>query len=237
MSVRFEGRTSQVGLRAKLREALSYAEEVQALNEKLEAAEEREAIRGRCHHLCCRRRYDELLKLRDAAPRRASTSGGRNSAQVALEIQVREQQARIKELEREVLQEGYRRTHERKTAKQAASLASSKGTALDAAKLQLQARDEALEITTKLKVQLEERTLHQKERLRTLQERSKDLERQCKQASAALEAAEEKCGGSGGRDVRVECRGVAEGGGSPFGEERGATEAEDLENKDWAAQR
>ena len=191
MSTRFDGRTYQVGLRAKLAEAAMYAEDcVEQLN-LMEAAEEQEAVRGRCRHLCCRRRYEEVLQLRDAAPRRASKSGGRSSTESALAAQVQAQQVRMQELEREVAHVNQRRAYDRKMAKQAAALATSKGKALETAKQQLLAREEELTKVTQANVQLTERTQHQKERLRTVQKLSKELEQECTHATAALQAAEE----------------------------------------------
>ena len=191
----FDGHTAQVGLRAELREAYAHADGLRVAKEKLEAAGEQEAIRGRCPHLCCRRRYDELVKLRLEVPRASARSTSappsrRTSAEAALEAKVQEQAEKMKELEQEVTATRYQRQYHREVAKRASLAASSKSTELESIKLELSTREAHLQQVAKQKAALESRVEHQRERNRELQRRSTELARECAGAEAALEEAE-----------------------------------------------
>ena len=195
VSVHFDGHTAQVGLRAELREAYAHADGLRVAKEKLEAAGEQEAIRGRCPHLCCRRRYDELVKLRLEVRRASARSTSappsrRTSAEAALEAKVQEQAEKMKELEQEVTATRYQRQYHREVAKRASLAASSKSTELESIKLELSTREAHLQQVAKQKAALESRVEHQRERNRELQRRSTELARECAGAEAALQEAE-----------------------------------------------
>ena len=210
--MRFDGHTTQVGLRAELREAWAQADEVRRAKKKLEAAIEQEATRGRCVHLCCRRRYEELVKLRLEAPRASARSTSAppsrrgSDAASPLEAKVQEQVEKIAGMERELAEVHRKRKYDRQVARKASVAACSKSTELEATKLELRAREAKLDQISQLKDALESRAEHQKERYRELQRRSTALQRECAQAEAALQEAEAEAADVEGGNAALESK-------------------------------
>ena len=185
VSLRWDGCVYQAGLRAKLREALALGGELKSELDSVAMAEEAQAIRGRCPHLCCRRRYEELQPLRPQ-PRAASRSG-RSGTDAGLQAEVQQHLETIAELRRDAADAKRRRAFDRKQAETAASAASTASASLEEATQQLVKSEASLAKVAKQRADIEARAAHQKERFRQLLQRSKEVEREFNSATAALQ--------------------------------------------------